>query len=134
MGKGYAGIGWSTSLSVIDRHYEEGLTPLRIIGSSLGGYLAARYASLHPGKVDRVALLNPAFNLPSLFAERFGSDEMDAWKNTGFKDFAGLWVHRAVSASIQYAENKVFAHAPPIPAIHRTVLYCENTFTAYSRT
>ena len=40
-----------------------------LIGSSMGGYLAALYALRHPATVDRVVLLAPAFG----FAERWDS-------------------------------------------------------------
>src|SRR5690349_12966289 len=36
-------------------------TPARILGSSMGGYLAALYAAAHP-EVEKLVLLAPAFN------------------------------------------------------------------------
>ena len=35
--------------------------PLVLMGSSLGGYLAALYAERHPKAVDRLVLIAPAF-------------------------------------------------------------------------
>src|SRR5690242_10304688 len=40
--------------------------PVMLIGSSLGGYLAALYASQHP-EVDRMILLAPAFRFRELW-------------------------------------------------------------------
>jgi len=36
---------------------------LRLIGSSFGAHAAARYAALHPSRVDRLVLLAPALDL-----------------------------------------------------------------------
>src|SRR5256885_3551807 len=54
----------SAQLNVIDRPLNGGSACP--IGSSLGGYLAALYASTHP-EVDRLVLLAPAFG----FAQRW---------------------------------------------------------------
>jgi pimeloyl-ACP methyl ester carboxylesterase len=56
--------------------------PVPLVGSSLGGYLAALYAARHP-EVPRVVLLAPAFRFGRLWAERLGEGEMDAWRRSG---------------------------------------------------
>lgn len=56
--------------------------PVRLIGSSLGGYLAALYASLHP-EVDRAVLLAPAFGFGSFYPRELGAEVMEAWRRTG---------------------------------------------------
>ena len=48
----------SGQLSVVERTLNG--EPARLIGSSMGGYLAALYAALHP-EIDRLVLLAPAF-------------------------------------------------------------------------
>lgn len=55
----------------------------RLIGSSLGGYLGALYASLHP-EVDRLLLLAPAFGFAERWELRLGSEVFAAWKRSGF--------------------------------------------------
>jgi len=55
---------------------------VRLIGSSLGGWLAALYASRNQA-VDRVVLLAPAFGFVSLFSAMFGPQKMLEWKRTG---------------------------------------------------
>ncbi len=55
---------------------------VRLIGSSLGGWLAALYASRNAA-VDRVVLLAPAFGFVSLFSTRFGPQKMSEWRRTG---------------------------------------------------
>jgi pimeloyl-ACP methyl ester carboxylesterase len=59
-----------------------GRGPVRLIGSSLGGWLAALYASRSPA-VDRVVLLAPAFGFVSLFSAMFGREKMSDWERTG---------------------------------------------------
>src|SRR5579883_715627 len=43
--------------------------PVHLIGSSLGGYLAALYASRHP-EVQKLVLMAPAFEFKSRWEER----------------------------------------------------------------
>jgi uncharacterized protein len=63
----------------------EGLTrgarPLVIIGSSLGGYLAALHAAAHP--VSALVLLAPAFDFARRWRERLGEAALEAWRQTG---------------------------------------------------
>lgn len=56
--------------------------PARLIGSSLGGYLAALYAARHP-EVERLVLLAPAFRFPRLWSERFSPAELAEWERRG---------------------------------------------------
>ena len=56
--------------------------PVALMGSSLGGYLAALYAARHP-EVSRVVLLAPAFGFARRWAERMGAAAVDAGRATG---------------------------------------------------
>jgi pimeloyl-ACP methyl ester carboxylesterase len=56
--------------------------PVVLIGSSMGGYLAALYASQHP-EVDRMVLLAPAFDFGARWAETFGADKVAEWRTLG---------------------------------------------------
>ena len=67
-------------LGVIER--AAGADPVVIIGSSLGGYLAALYAARHP-EVARLVLLAPAFACYRLWTARLSPEELHAWKETG---------------------------------------------------
>jgi uncharacterized protein len=53
-----------------------------LLGSSMGGYLAALYAARHP-EVDRVVLLAPAFGFARRWPDRLGAAEMERWRTTG---------------------------------------------------
>ncbi len=72
-----------------------GRAPLRMIGSSLGGYMAALFASLHPERVDRLLLLCPAFDLVDLWPQLITAEEMIEWRERralGFEDATGTVV------------------------------------------
>ncbi len=56
--------------------------PVCLVGSSMGGYLAALYAQRHP-EVPRVVLLAPAFCFARRWAERMGPEAVAAWRETG---------------------------------------------------
>lgn len=67
-------------LGVIGRTAPQG--PVSLIGSSMGGYLAALYAARH-ANVERLVLLAPAFGFARRWPERLGPVEMDRWRTTG---------------------------------------------------
>ena len=72
----------SSQLAVIERAVGE--RPAILMGSSLGGYLAALYASLHatqhPPQIERMVLLAPAFQFPRRWRERYSPED---WKREG---------------------------------------------------
>jgi pimeloyl-ACP methyl ester carboxylesterase len=70
-------------LAVIDRAVAGG--PVALVGSSLGGYLAALYAARHPN-VERLVLLAPAFGFAQRWPERLGPAEMADWRSIGTID------------------------------------------------
>lgn len=53
-----------------------------LIGSSLGGYVAALYAAAHHS-VDRLVLLAPAFGFASLWEASLGAARMRQWRERG---------------------------------------------------
>jgi uncharacterized protein len=55
--------------------------PVSLIGSSMGGYLAALYAARHP-EVRKLVLLAPAFSFASRWPETLGEQAMEQWKRT----------------------------------------------------
>ena len=61
--------------------------PAVLIGSSLGGYLAALYAARHPAEVERMVLLAPAFEFPTRWRARFRAEDLDLWKQQGSAPF-----------------------------------------------
>ena len=58
--------------------------PWRLIGSSMGGYLASRWAELRPERVERLVLLCPGFDLNSRWPALLGADQVARWRAQGF--------------------------------------------------
>jgi pimeloyl-ACP methyl ester carboxylesterase len=55
-----------------------------LIGSSMGGYLAARWAEMHPSRVDKLVLLCPGFDLIERLPVVFNDDQLLArWERDG---------------------------------------------------
>jgi pimeloyl-ACP methyl ester carboxylesterase len=73
----------SGQLDVIDRVLQG--SPARLVGSSLGGYLAALYAAAHP-EVDRLVLLAPAFDFCARWGQLAGAGKMRNWRETGWAE------------------------------------------------
>jgi uncharacterized protein len=75
--------------------------PVSLIGSSLGGYLAALYAARHR-ETAKVVLLAPAFG----FARRWSqAAEGEAWRETGFLDVYHHGEKRNRRLSYQFIED-----------------------------
>lgn len=59
--------------------------PINLMGSSMGGWLAALYAARQP-KVGKLVLLAPAFGFNRRWPERLGPLEMERWRREGTLD------------------------------------------------
>lgn len=55
----------------------------RLIGSSMGGYLAARWAELHPRRVERLLLLCPGFEFATRWPALLGERGLERWEREG---------------------------------------------------
>jgi pimeloyl-ACP methyl ester carboxylesterase len=69
----------TAQLKVVARICGQGAVSL--IGSSMGGYLAALYAARHT-EVQKLVLLAPAFSFASRWPETLGEQAMEQWKRT----------------------------------------------------
>lgn len=56
--------------------------PAALIGSSMGGYLAALYSARHP-EVEKLVLMAPAFSFAARWPETLGESKMEDWRRTG---------------------------------------------------
>jgi pimeloyl-ACP methyl ester carboxylesterase len=74
----------SSMLAVARAALARGKPPHAIIGSSLGGYLAALLASRDP-TVERLFLMAPAFRLFERWERRLTPAELDAWRKEGLE-------------------------------------------------
>jgi len=70
----------TSQLAVIERAANG--EPVTLIGSSMGGYLAALYAAHHP-EVPRIVLLAPAFGFARRWPERLGVQQVADWRRSG---------------------------------------------------
>ena len=59
----------------------------------LGGYIAARYAELHPDRVKKLFLLCPAFGLAARWSEFLSTDDLNQWKSSGSYSYDGRQLH-----------------------------------------
>jgi uncharacterized protein len=74
----------SSMLAVAEAALAAAPPPHALIGSSLGGYLAALAASRNPA-VQRLVLLAPAFRLAERWLARLGPEEIARWKAEGLE-------------------------------------------------
>jgi pimeloyl-ACP methyl ester carboxylesterase len=89
--------------------------PVRLIGSSMGGYLAALYASLHL-EVEKLLLLAPAFGFAERWQLRLGETTFAQWRSTGFLEvphYATNTVQKVgfglISDGLQYPAEPAFS-------------------------
>jgi uncharacterized protein len=86
-----------------------------MMGSSLGGYLAALYAARHPDAVEKLVLLAPAFQFPTRWRARYSDQELERWKargttpffHYGFKEERGLG-YQIVEDALKYEDEPAF--------------------------
>ncbi len=82
-GSDFAHLTITGQLAIIEKTLQG--EPCRLIGSSMGGYLAALYASTHR-EVDRLVLLAPAFGFQTRWREMQGPETMAQWRDTGWME------------------------------------------------
>ena len=89
----------SGQLKVIERAVGE--QPAILMGSSLGGYLAALYAARH-SEIERLVLLAPAFEFPRRWQERHSPED---WKRAGSIPVFHYGDGRERNLGYQFAED-----------------------------
>ena len=104
----------SGQLQVIERAV--GGQPAILIGSSLGGYLAALYASRHPPQVERLVLLAPAFQFPRRWHERYSRDDWERWRREGSAPVFHYGEGRELRLGYRFAEDSArYEDEPEFP-------------------
>jgi len=93
----------SSQLAVIDRAVGE--QPAILIGSSLGGYLAALYASRHPSQIEKLVLLAPAFQFPRRWRERYSPEDWERWRREGSAPVFHYGEGRELRLGYQFIED-----------------------------
>jgi pimeloyl-ACP methyl ester carboxylesterase len=75
-----------------------------LLGSSMGGYLAALYAARH-AEVERVVLMAPAFGFARRWAAALGEDQLARWRRTGFLEMYHYGEKRPMAVSYKLIED-----------------------------
>jgi uncharacterized protein len=91
----FEGLTITGQLRVVEKAV--GGEPVVLMGSSLGGYIAALYAA-RSVQVDKLVLLAPAFHFPTRWRARYSAEELELWRRRGtipffhygFKEERGL--------------------------------------------
>jgi uncharacterized protein len=86
--------------------------PVHLIGSSMGGYLAALYAARH-AEVLRIALLAPAFGFAQRWPQRLGAEAVAKWKRTGKLEVFHYGEGRARQVGYELLEDGALYEAEP---------------------
>ena len=107
----------SGQLAVIDSAVHG--DPATLIGSSLGGYLAALYASRHP-EIDRLILLAPAFDFHRLWTQKLGPDKLQEWRENGTIPVFNYGLGR--EAQLGYQLLRDAEQYPPFPEFSQPCL------------
>lgn len=81
----FRGLTLTKQLKLIDRLARE-LKPALVMGSSLGGYLAALYGALYPEAAPALVLMAPSFGFPRSWTERLGEEKVAEWREKGEMD------------------------------------------------
>jgi pimeloyl-ACP methyl ester carboxylesterase len=76
----------SSMLAEVESLLARAAGPHTLLGSSLGGYLAALAASRSPA-VDRLVLLAPAFRLAQRWKSRMTAEQLQGWEREGLETF-----------------------------------------------
>jgi len=67
-------------------HERVGAGPALLIGSSLGGYLAALFAARHPDRAAALVLLAPAFGMARRWSTLLGPEAIRDWRERGSRE------------------------------------------------
>lgn len=96
----------------------------KLVGSSLGGWLAARFAELYPERVEGMVLLCPGFDMARRWPAIVGTKALEQWKREGsllFPDADGTLV------PVHYAFYEEGKSTPPYPAARCPILIVHGT-------
>jgi uncharacterized protein len=113
----FARLSISGQLGVIERVTRG--EPACLIGSSMGGYLAALYAARHT-EVEKLVLLAPAFSFLSRWPETLGPETLEDWKRTGVLKVFHYAEGRTMDLGYQLIEDA--AQYEPYPAVIQPTL------------
>jgi hypothetical protein len=113
----FEGLTISGQMAVVERA-AAGRT-VSLVGSSMGGCLAALFAARRP-EAERVVLLAPAFAFARRWAESLGPARVEEWRRTGFLDVFHYGENRERKLGFQLLEDA--ARYEDCPDVRQPVL------------
>ena len=97
---------------------------LLLIGSSFGGWAAAKYAERFPQHVSRLLLLNPGFELGSRWEHIVGgAAELDAWKRERVRTFTMPSSGAPVDVPYAFVEDTMRIGGTPTVKVPTVVIH-----------
>jgi uncharacterized protein len=111
----FQGLTITRQLTVVRRSLDTLSGPCTLIGSSMGGYIAALAAHEEP-RVERLLLMAPAMDMRARWVVRYGADKLAYWKAKG----AAPTYHHAYGEErlIGYGLYEDMAHHDSNPPVH----------------
>lgn len=94
----------TSQLAVIDRSVRE-RAPGAVIGSSLGGYLAALYAARHRGAFRAIVLLAPGFGFARRWPQSLGEEQVRLWRQRGWLEMYHYGLKRSCRLGSQLLDD-----------------------------
>lgn len=104
----------TAALEELDRLHAEDPQPWCLIGSSMGGFIAARWTELHPERVHRLVLLCPGFALASRWPTMLGERVWESWQRDGVVTLPGP---DGTPRQLHWAFVEDFRTHPPFPEV-----------------
>jgi uncharacterized protein len=77
---------------------------IHLMGSSLGGYMAALFSE-QENRVQSMVLLAPAFEFPSRQSEKLSAEEIRNWKETGYREMFHFGTNKTAKLRYTFAED-----------------------------
>ena len=93
-----------------------------LFGSSLGGYAAATWSALRPGRAVSLVLLAPAFDLAARWKKRAGDAELRRWRTQGEALFDHYALGRKEPLAISFLDDADRYEPFPLPDAPALVL------------
>jgi len=93
----------------------QGEGPMVLFGSSLGGFLAAAWAALHPERMATLVLLAPAFDLGPRWSARMPPADLARWRSEGRFAFDHWARGKKEDLSIGFLDDAMKHASFPLP-------------------